>query len=115
MHGGGVRVQIREDWSERLARVQLLRRLRILGVHVHDEVRIWSKERHLAFRIATIGAVCVGFKLPDREAVRGLIGGDGDMLAPEWSPCSVRSRAQEYSRECRNNITKPIVSYIHSR
>ena len=50
---------------------QLLRRLRILSVHVHDKVRIWSKQRHLAFRIATIGAVGVGFdELPESEAVR---------------------------------------------
>jgi hypothetical protein len=36
-------------------------------------VRIWSKERHLAVRIATIGAERVGFdETPDREAVRGL-------------------------------------------
>jgi hypothetical protein len=56
--------------------------------HGHDEVRIWSKQKHLAFRIATIGAVCVGFDgLPDGEEVRGLMGGDRDMLAHEWSPC----------------------------
>src|ERR1700733_7971804 len=79
VHGGGVLVQICKNWSERLARVQLLRRLRILGVHVHHEVRIWSKQRHLTFRIAAIGAVCVGLdELPDREAVCSLIGRDGD-------------------------------------
>jgi hypothetical protein len=40
--------------------------------------------RHLTFRIATIGAVCVGFdEFADREAVCGLIGGGGDVLAHE--------------------------------
>src|ERR1700733_5546952 len=82
VHGGSILVQICKNWSERLARVQLMRRLRILGVHIHDEMCIWSKQRHLALRIATIGAVCIGFdELSDRETVCGLIGGDGDMLA----------------------------------
>src|SRR6266852_2097989 len=84
MHGGGVLVQIREDWSERLARVQLLRRLRILGVHVHNEVRIWSKERHLAFRIATIGAMRVGLnEFSDRETICGFAGRGCQVLAHE--------------------------------
>jgi hypothetical protein len=49
--------------------------LRILGVHVHDEVSVCGKESHLAFRIATIGAVCVGLdELPDSEAIRGFLG-----------------------------------------
>ena len=56
------------SFSERLARVQLLRGLRILGIHVHDEVRIWSKERHLAFRIATIATMRIGLnEFSDRE------------------------------------------------
>ena len=70
--------------TARLARVQLLRRLRILGVHVPDEVRIWSKQRHLTFRIATIGAVCVGFdELSNSEAIRDFAGGDCQVLAHE--------------------------------
>jgi hypothetical protein len=28
-------------------------------------------------------------RLRNREAVRGLVGGDGDKLAHEWSPCSI--------------------------
>ena len=57
---------------------------RILGVHVHDEVRIWTKERHLAFRIATIGAMRVGLdELSNSEAVRRLAGRDGQVLAHE--------------------------------
>jgi len=40
VHSGCVLVEIREDGSERLARMQLLRRLRVLGIHVHDEVRV---------------------------------------------------------------------------
>ncbi len=45
-------------------------------------MRVCGKERHLTFRIATIGAVCVGFdELPDSEAIRGFLGGDRDVLA----------------------------------
>jgi len=70
------------SFSERLARVQLLRGLRILGIHVHDEVRIWSKERHLAFRIATIGAVRVRLdQFPNRKAIGGFLRRDAGMSA----------------------------------
>jgi hypothetical protein len=42
--------------------------------------------------LARLGAVCVGFdELPDGEAVRGLIGGDRNILAHEWSPGSIGS------------------------
>ena len=55
-----------------------------LAFHVHDKVRVWSKERHLAFRIATIGTVRVGFdQLSNSEAIRGFAGGDGSVLAHE--------------------------------
>jgi hypothetical protein len=75
-------VQLREDWSKGLARVQFLRRCWILGVHVHHEMRVWHKERHLTFRITTIGAVCVGLdELPDSKAIRGFVGGDGNVFA----------------------------------
>ena len=75
MHRGGVPVQIVEDGSERLAGVKLLRRLRILGVHVDDEVGIGGEERHLTLRIATVGAVRVGLnEFANRESIRGLIG-----------------------------------------
>ena len=68
-HGSGVLVQICKNWSERLARVQLLKWPRILGVHEHDEVRTWSKECHLAFRIATISAMRAFANSPTRKAV----------------------------------------------
>jgi hypothetical protein len=43
---------------------------------------VCGKERHLTFRIATIGAVCVGFdQLTDGEAIRGFARGDGDVFA----------------------------------
>jgi hypothetical protein len=41
--------------------VQFLRRRRIFRVHVHHEVGVSGKECHLAFRIATISAMRVGF------------------------------------------------------
>jgi hypothetical protein len=57
-------------------------------------VRVCSKRRYLAWRIATIGTVRVGLKeFPDREAVRGPIGVDGDMLAHERSPGSIHLRS----------------------
>jgi hypothetical protein len=47
-------------------------------------VGVFSKERHLTLRIATIGAVCVGLdELSDGKAIRGFFGGDGDVLAHE--------------------------------
>ena len=59
----------------------------VLGVHVHHEVRVRCEERHLAFRIAPIGAVRVGLdEFSDREAIRGFAGRDGDVLAHERSP-----------------------------
>jgi len=45
-------------------------------------VGVFGKEGHLTFRIATVGAVCVGLdELTDREAVGGFTWGDGDMFA----------------------------------
>ena len=85
VHRRGVLVQVVEDGRERRAGVKLLGRRRILGVHVDDEVGVFREERHLTFRIATIGAVRVGLdELPDGEAIRGLGGRDGDVLAHEW-------------------------------
>ncbi len=41
--------------------------------HVHLEVPVWSEERDLAFRIAPVGAVCIGvYELADAEAICGL-------------------------------------------
>ena len=52
-----------------------------LGIHVYHEVGVRSKERHLTFRIATIGAMCVGLhELPDSEAIRGFVGGEGNVF-----------------------------------
>ncbi len=60
VHCRGILVQIGEHGSERLARMQFLRRRRILGIHVHHEVGVRGKKGHLTFRIATIGAVRIG-------------------------------------------------------
>jgi hypothetical protein len=40
VRGGVVLVQVSENGSERLTRVQFQRGRLILGVHVHDEMRI---------------------------------------------------------------------------
>ena len=78
---GFVLIQLCEDWSERLARVQFLR-ASDPGVHVHHELCVFSKERHLTFRIASIGAVRIDLdEFPNSEAIRGFRGGDGDVLA----------------------------------
>ena len=51
-----------------------------------DEVRIWSKERHLASRIATIGAVRIGFnEFSDRETICRFVGRDCRVLAQSAS------------------------------
>jgi hypothetical protein len=45
-------------------------------------VGVCGKERHLTFRIAAIGAMCVGLdELPDREAIRCFFGGDANVFA----------------------------------
>jgi hypothetical protein len=75
MRGVIALVKVCENWSKCVARVQLLRGLRILGVHVNHEVAVLGKERHLAFRITTIGTVGVGLdELPDSKAIRGVFG-----------------------------------------
>src|ERR1700688_1535218 len=82
MRGGSVLVQIGKDRRKRFARMQLLRGLWIFGVHEYHEMRVCRKERHLAFRVAAIGAVSVSLdKLAYGQAVRGLLGGDADVFA----------------------------------
>src|SRR6476661_329673 len=82
VHGGGVLVQVCEDRSERLARMQLLRGRRVLGIHVYHKVGVCRKERHLTLRIPAIGAMGVGLdQFPDSEPIRRFSGGKGDMLA----------------------------------
>jgi hypothetical protein len=45
---------------------------------------VWGKERHLAFRIATIGAMRVGLnEFMDRETVRTFAGRDCQVLSDE--------------------------------
>jgi hypothetical protein len=45
---------------------------------------VCGKQRHLADRIATIGAMRIGLdEFADREAVRRFRGGDSSMLAQE--------------------------------
>ena len=62
---------------------------RVLRVHVHDEVGVLCKERHLTFRFSTVGAVCVGLdELSDGEAVSGLCGREGLCLLIRGSPPS---------------------------
>ena len=82
MHRRGIPIQVREDRGERPARMQLLRRLWILGVHVYNEMGVGGEQRHLAFRIATIGAAGVGLdELTDGEAIRGFRRRDCDVFA----------------------------------
>ena len=54
VHRRIVFVQVREDGSELLARVQFLRGCRVLRIHIHHGMRIRRKECHLAFRITTV-------------------------------------------------------------
>jgi len=78
MRRGIILVQICEDWSERVARVQFLRGSRIPGVHVNHEVGVPGKESHLPLRVATIGGMGVSLdEFPDRKAIRGFCGRDG--------------------------------------
>src|SRR5882762_4737627 len=62
---------------------------------------VCGKERHLRFRITTIGAVCVCLdELPDSEAIRGFTGRDSSVVAHELvSLFDLFSRARAVARE----------------
>jgi hypothetical protein len=80
VRGRFVLVQFGEDRSERGARMQFLRGCRIFRIHVHHEVRVGGEERHLAFSIATVGAMCIGLdKFPDSEPICRLFGRDSNV------------------------------------
>src|SRR3984893_5317638 len=115
--GGVVLIQLGEDRSERLARVQLERWLRILGVHVHHEVGVRGKERHLAFRIAAIGAMRVGLnELPDREAIGGLDRGEGSVFTHEVTRSPYDSRMARGSRNASipyRPYSRPTPEYLN--
>ena len=64
---------------------------RNFGVHVNHEVGVGGKERHLAFRIASIGAARVGFdEFANREAIRSFLGRDRDAFAHELSSLGLK-------------------------
>jgi hypothetical protein len=66
-----------------LVQMQLLW-ARIFGIHVHHDVGICGKARHLTARIPTFGTVCVRFdEFPDVAAVRASLEGIRDVLAHE--------------------------------
>src|SRR5580704_525160 len=82
MRGGVILVQIGEDGSEFVARMQFLGGRRIFSIHENNEVRVRRKERHLTFRIATVGAMGVSLdEFSNRQPVRGFTGGDCDVFA----------------------------------
>src|SRR2546422_170342 len=96
--GRVILVQRCEDRSERLARVQLLRWLRIPGVHVNHEVGIRGEEGHLSLGVATVGAVRVALdELPECKTIRGFRRRDGGELAHQRSP-----QASRMARVSRN-------------
>src|SRR5579863_2787099 len=76
------------------------------------------KERHLTCRIATVGAVCVGFdKLPDGESVRSFAGGDRCVLYHEWISLfdSFRLGKNYHSRMARGSRNASIPYMPNSR
>jgi hypothetical protein len=104
VHRGGVLVQLVEDRSNGLARVKLLRGPRILGAHVHDEMGIRSKKRHLTFRIATIGAAGIGFdQLTDGEAIRGFAPGRWRRVC-SWGDLLVRFARERQGRSLEDGL-----------
>src|ERR1700722_2384598 len=112
MRRGVVSVQVCEDWSERLARVQLLGRLRILGVHIHHEMGVRGEQRHLTSRIATIRAASIGLdELTNSKAVRGFLWGDSDVLAHQ---CFLRPRGWRGVRETPRSRTGHILGLRRS-
>ena len=62
------------------------------------------EESHLAFCIATIGAVCVGLdEFPNGKAVRGFAGGEGDVLAHDRS--SLRLENGAWFEKCLDPVS----------
>jgi len=97
MRCGVVLVQVGKDRSEFLSRVRF-EAASILCVHINHEVRVFGKERHSGIRIATIGAVRIGFdELANRETIRCLLRGDAGVLTHCWSPSSTRDTAEPFS------------------
>jgi hypothetical protein len=93
MHRRGVLVQVGEDRSERLTRVQLLRGLRVFGLHVDHEMGVAGEQSHLAFRIAAVGAMGVGLnEFADGDAIRRFLGGYADVFAHHASRIARVSR-----------------------
>src|SRR6202023_2856758 len=93
-HRRGVFVQVGKYWSQRFAPVQLLGRLWILGVHVHDEVRVFGEQRHLTLRIAPIRTVWVRLdQLSDGKALGGFGWGNGEVLAHERRSLGLKNGA----------------------
>src|SRR5580692_9702538 len=113
MHRRSILIEVGEDRSERLTRVQLLRGVRVSGVHVHHEVGVGGEQSHLAFRIAAVGAMGVGLdELADGEAVRGFLGKDGDAFAHQASSMARVSRNasmpyRPYSRPTPEYLNPP--------
>jgi hypothetical protein len=63
-------------------------------------VAVGGKERHLAFRIATISAVCVGLdELTDSEAVRSFVGRDGSVFAHKLVSLFVQVRQERLLKD----------------
>src|SRR6202022_5130133 len=94
-------------------RVQLLRGRRVFGVHVHHEVGIGSEEEHLTFRIAAIGAVRIGLdELADGEAIRGFLGGDGDVFAHQYQDSRIARGSRNASIPYRP-YSRPMPEYLN--
>src|SRR5580692_3560765 len=97
--------------------MQLLRRGRIFGVHVHHKMRICGEKRHLALRIAPVGAMRIGLdEFPDSEAIRGFFRGDRSVFAHVSSPCSIcLDTARDYSRMALGSRYASIPNVPNSR
>ena len=73
VRGDRLLVQLHEHRRQRLARMQLLRRRRILDVHIHHEVSVCCEERHLPLGIAAIRAMRVSLdELVDHDSSRSV-------------------------------------------
>src|ERR1700679_1075672 len=75
VHRRIVFVQVREDGSQFLARAQFLGGRRVLRIHIHHEMSVHCKERHLALRVTTVRAMRVSLnQFPDSKSIRGFLG-----------------------------------------
>src|SRR5579863_3531043 len=111
VRGGVVLIQIGEDRRKRFARMQVHRRCRGPCIHVDHEMGALCEERHLALRVATVGAMSIGFyKLAYGEPISSLFWGNRGVFAHQLLSMKVvrRAAANRYSDDATSCVQKTL-------